>query len=88
MQAFGLVPTIVGMGLIYVTVTLSMFLNPALKQMDRTAATQRDRRFRDRRAALVPRSPVPALCTWPVTLGMPWNPALRRMDTAETMASP
>ena len=33
-EAFGLVPTITGMGLIYVAVTLSMFMNPALKQMD------------------------------------------------------
>jgi MFS family permease len=37
-EAFGLVPTIVGMGLIYITVTLSMFLNPALKQMEPTLA--------------------------------------------------
>jgi predicted MFS family arabinose efflux permease len=37
-EAFGLVPTIVGMGLIYITVTLSMFLNPALKQMEPTSA--------------------------------------------------
>jgi MFS family permease len=35
-QAFGLVSTIIGMGLIYIAVTLSMFGNPALKQMDRT----------------------------------------------------
>jgi MFS family permease len=33
-QKFGLVPTIVVMGLIYVAVTLSMFANRALKQMD------------------------------------------------------
>jgi hypothetical protein len=37
-QAFGLVPTIVAVGLIYVALTLSMFLNPALKQMDPMAA--------------------------------------------------
>ena len=41
-EAFGLVPTIMAMGLIYVAVTLGMFLNPALKQMDpATEATQR-----------------------------------------------
>ena len=39
-EAFGLVPTIVGMGLIYITVTLSMFLNPALKQMEPTSAAR------------------------------------------------
>jgi hypothetical protein len=36
-RAFGPVPTIIGMGLIYIAATLSMFGNPALKQMDRTA---------------------------------------------------
>jgi hypothetical protein len=30
----GLVPTIVGMGAIYLIVTLGMFFNPALRQMD------------------------------------------------------
>ena len=33
-QGLGLVPTIVGMGAIYVANTLAMFLNPALKRMD------------------------------------------------------
>ncbi len=33
-EAVGLVPTIVGMGAIYVVVTVSMFFNPALRQMD------------------------------------------------------
>ena len=35
----GLVPTIVGMGAIYLGVTLAMFLNPALRPMD--AGTER-----------------------------------------------
>jgi MFS family permease len=33
-EAAGIVPTIVGMGAIYLAVTLGMFLNPALRQMD------------------------------------------------------
>ncbi len=33
-EGVGLVPTILGMGAIYLAVTLSMFLNPALRQMD------------------------------------------------------
>ncbi len=33
-EAVGLVPTIVGMGTIHVVVTVSMFFNPALRQMD------------------------------------------------------
>ena len=37
-EAVGLVPTIVGMGAIYLVVTLSMFFNPALRQMDAGAS--------------------------------------------------
>jgi len=33
-EGVGLVPTIIGMGAIYVAVTVSMFFNPALRQMD------------------------------------------------------
>jgi hypothetical protein len=33
-QQVGLVPTILGMGAIYLAVTLGMFFNPALRQMD------------------------------------------------------
>ena len=33
-EAAGIIPTIVGMGAIYLAVTLGMFLNPALRQMD------------------------------------------------------
>ena len=33
-EEVGLVPTILGMGAIYLVVTVSMFFNPALKQMD------------------------------------------------------
>lgn len=33
-QGLGVIPTIVGMGVIYVAVTLSMFVRPALPQMD------------------------------------------------------
>ncbi len=33
-EGLGLVPTILGMGAIYLAVTLGMFLNPALRQMD------------------------------------------------------
>jgi hypothetical protein len=33
-QSAGLIPTIVGMGLVYVAVNLGMFLNPALRGMD------------------------------------------------------
>ena len=33
-EGAGLVPTIIGMGVIYVAVTLSMFINPALRRMD------------------------------------------------------
>jgi predicted MFS family arabinose efflux permease len=33
-EAAGIVPTIVGMGAIYLAVTVGMFLNPALRQMD------------------------------------------------------
>jgi MFS family permease len=33
-EGVGLVPTIVGMGAIYLMVTIAMFLNPALRQMD------------------------------------------------------
>jgi predicted MFS family arabinose efflux permease len=42
-EAFGLVETIVGMGALYVAVTLGMFLNPALRGMD-TAEEARSRR--------------------------------------------
>jgi hypothetical protein len=30
----GLIPTIVGMGVVYVVVTIGMFFNPALREMD------------------------------------------------------
>lgn len=33
-QQAGLIPTIVGMGAVYVVVTISMFFNPALRGMD------------------------------------------------------
>jgi hypothetical protein len=33
-EEVGLVPPILGMGAIYLVVTLSMFFNPALRQMD------------------------------------------------------
>ena len=33
-EGLGLVPTILGMGAIYLAVTLSMYFNPALHQMD------------------------------------------------------
>jgi predicted MFS family arabinose efflux permease len=33
-ERVGLVPTILGMGAIYLAVTLGMFFNPALRQMD------------------------------------------------------
>ena len=33
-QQAGLIPTIVGMGVIYVVVTIGMFFNPALRGMD------------------------------------------------------
>ncbi len=33
-ERVGLVPTIVGMGAIYLVVTVGMFFNPALRQMD------------------------------------------------------
>jgi hypothetical protein len=33
-QRAGLIPTIVGMGIIYVVVTIGMFLNPALRGID------------------------------------------------------
>jgi hypothetical protein len=33
-QRAGLIPTIVGMGVIYVAVTIAMFFNPALRGMD------------------------------------------------------
>ncbi len=33
-EGVGLIPTIVGIGAIYLTVTVGMFFNPALKQMD------------------------------------------------------
>lgn len=34
MQRAGLIPTIVGMGVVYVAVTIGMFFNPALRGMD------------------------------------------------------
>jgi len=37
-EGVGLVPTILGMGAIYLAVTLGMFLNPALRQMDAVRA--------------------------------------------------
>jgi hypothetical protein len=33
-QRAGLIPTIVGMGVVYVLVTIAMFFNPALRRMD------------------------------------------------------
>jgi len=33
-QGAGLIPTIVGMGVLYVAVTIGMFFNPALRGMD------------------------------------------------------
>ncbi len=33
-QRAGLIPTIVGMGVVYVVVTIGMFFNPALRGMD------------------------------------------------------
>ena len=33
-EGLGLVPSILGMGAIYLAVTLSMYFNPALRQMD------------------------------------------------------
>jgi predicted MFS family arabinose efflux permease len=33
-EAVGLVPTILGMGAIYLAVTVAMFFNPALRQME------------------------------------------------------
>jgi predicted MFS family arabinose efflux permease len=33
-EGVGLVPTIIGMGAIYLAVTIGMFFNPALRQMD------------------------------------------------------
>jgi hypothetical protein len=33
-EGLGLIPTILGMGAVYLAVTLGMFLNPALRQMD------------------------------------------------------
>lgn len=33
-QAVGLIPTIVGMGVVYVAVVIGMFFNPALRGMD------------------------------------------------------
>lgn len=35
-EGIGLVPTLAGMGVCYLLVTLSMFFNPALRDMDRT----------------------------------------------------
>jgi MFS family permease len=37
-QGLGVIPTVVGMGVVYVAVTLSMFVRPALRQMDVPAA--------------------------------------------------
>jgi hypothetical protein len=33
-EGLGLIPTILGMGAIYLAVTIGMFFNPALRQMD------------------------------------------------------
>ena len=58
-QQVGLVPTILGMGAIYLAVTLGMFFNPALRQMDvDTQLRQADSRRRPvHRPAFMSRKP-------------------------------
>ncbi len=43
-EGFGLFPTILGMGLCYMAVTIGMFLNPALKKMDENASENEPKR--------------------------------------------
>lgn len=40
LEGVGLIPTIVGMGAVYVTVTLGMFFNPALRGIDQNGAPE------------------------------------------------
>jgi hypothetical protein len=38
-EGAGLIPTIVGLGVVYVAITLGMLLNPALRRMDAAPPT-------------------------------------------------
>ena len=38
-EGAGLIPTIVGLGIVYVAITLGMLLNPALRRMDAAPPT-------------------------------------------------